>query len=270
MTPRPPSSAPIDIARRQAPTQGRTRARLFRFDRTLILICVAALLLGVFSAAFLDVPVARMALQSPPSLRAVAQRFSDLGLSNYMLIGSAIVMLAVYLLRRRPAFAQKRAALDLLGERAWFIFATVALSGILVQVLKHLVGRARPKGIATLDAFHFDAFSIKASLASFPSGHSTSIFALAMAVSLIAPRFRVPAFGLAILVALARVVLAAHFVSDIVAGAALGLITTVALAGVFADRAVAFTREDGILVLKGRGLIMAMLRGQAPSAERVV
>ncbi|MDX7951623.1 phosphatase PAP2 family protein [Lichenihabitans sp. Uapishka_5] len=230
---------------------------------TIAMICALATVVCVLCALLVDVPVARLALQTPPDLRAIAQVFSDIGLSGYMLGLSGLIAAAAFLTLRRYRSHKRRSLLRLLGERAFFVFAAVALSGIAVQIIKHVVGRARPKAIGSLDAFHFDLFSIKASLASFPSGHSTSIFALAAALGLIAPRLRVPAFGLAMLVALARVVLAAHYASDIVAGATLGVVTTLAIAGVFANRSIAFTRRDGVVRLKGRGVIWSALRLRA-------
>ncbi|MBE7219764.1 MAG: hypothetical protein INR64_14930, partial [Caulobacteraceae bacterium] len=137
-------------------------------------LIAATLLIGLplalACALWLDVPVARWALAAPPGLRSAAQVFSDLGLSGYMLVLSALTAGAAVAARRRRRFADHDLVLRIIAERAFFIFASVGLSGIAVQVLKHLVGRARPGLIDRFGAFHFDMFSIKASLASFPSG----------------------------------------------------------------------------------------------------
>lgn len=98
--------------------------------------------------------------------------------------------------------------------------ASVALllAGLTSGALKALFERARPP---LADG------SIQAAVAipegySFPSGHATTAFAAAAAVSAFHPRLRLPLFGLAALVALSRVYLGVHFTTDVVVGAVLG------------------------------------------------
>ena len=232
-----------------------------------VTLLVISLPLCLACALLLDVRLARAALQAPPYLRQTAELFSDLGLSGYMLILSGFTWGAAVATVRRGRFPDRHALLSLIAERAVFVFTAVAASGLAVQLIKHIVGRARPGLIDKFGAFHFDLFSLKASLASFPSGHSTSIFALAAALGLIVPRLRLPIFGLAVLVGLARVVLAAHYASDILAGAAFGVMMTLATASVFAGRSIAFTRSRGVLRLKGRGMIWSALRAQGCCAR---
>ena len=59
--------------------------------------------------------------------------------------------------------------------------------------------------------------------ASFPSGHSATAFATAVAVGLVYPRLRLPLLALAALVALSRVYLGMHYSTDVLAGTALGV-----------------------------------------------
>ena len=234
-------------------------------------VAAAVLLLSIplclVCGLLLDVPVARAALQAPSDLRDVAQVFSDLGLSGYMLLLSGLVAAVASVVRRRGRLAHRGPLLALVAERALFVFAAVAASGIVVQIVKHVVGRARPRLIDQFGAFYFDHFSIAANLASFPSGHSTSVFALAAALGMIVPRLRPVAFGLAVLVGLARMTLAAHYASDILAGAVFGVAATVGVASLFATRSIAFTRARGVLRLKGRGMIWSSLRAQCPCAR---
>jgi len=103
------------------------------------------------------------------------------------------------------------------------LFAVIA-GGLLVLVLKHLFCRTRP--LAEGAGRFFDDFPCLgkgSGLISFPSGHSVTVFALAYVLSRAYPKGSVPFYGLAILVALSRVYLARHFLSDVVAGAAVGL-----------------------------------------------
>lgn len=93
-----------------------------------------------------------------------------------------------------------------------------ASAGLVVMLAKEAVDRARP---AVANPWLDPVGSIPAS-ASFPSGHSATAFATAVAVSLVYPRLRVPLLLLAALVALSRVYLGMHYATDVVVGSALG------------------------------------------------
>ena len=111
--------------------------------------------------------------------------------------------------------------------------AAAAAAGIIVTVVKEAVDRARPPiADPTLDPVG----AVPAS-ASFPSGHSATAFATAVAVGLVYPRLRVPLLALAALVAVSRVYLGMHYSTDVVAGTALGVAVGLA-AGWLALRAV--------------------------------
>jgi undecaprenyl-diphosphatase len=101
--------------------------------------------------------------------------------------------------------------------------ATVAGAGILDQILKNLVCRARPSAPEAGAFFvNFPCFPAKYAYASFPSGHATTAFAAALLLALWYPRATGAFVGLAGLVGLSRVMLGAHFPSDVLAGALLG------------------------------------------------
>lgn len=101
-----------------------------------------------------------------------------------------------------------------------------ALSHVAVQILKRAVARPRPCDasgrplalVALPDPF------------SFPSGHAAAATAVAATVALHAPLLAPVLLPLAALVAASRVTLRMHHVSDVVAGAALGLAGALAAA----------------------------------------
>ena len=95
-------------------------------------------------------------------------------------------------------------------------------AGMVTPGLKLLVGRARPR--QGRGAYDFHALSGDES---FPSGHTTQAFAVASVFAAEARplALKVTAYGLAGAVASARLVHDAHFLSDVVAGAAIGTLT---------------------------------------------
>jgi membrane-associated phospholipid phosphatase len=104
----------------------------------------------------------------------------------------------------------------------------VLLAGMLSALnapLKLLVGRIRPyHGVPPfeLHPFKFQLVNTEASF-SFPSGDASLAFAMAMSLSLTMPRLWPLWWTLAVIVAVERVAENAHYPSDVVAGAALGV-----------------------------------------------
>lgn len=103
-------------------------------------------------------------------------------------------------------------------------------SGAAVQILKIVFGRPRPYLAGDtryphiiLSTLHW--FTRDVDFASFPSGHSTAVFAVAWTAAYAAEsrRAKTVIFALAFVVALTRVALAKHFFADTLAGAAVGV-----------------------------------------------
>lgn len=187
-------------------------------------------------------------------------RLNALGESGWIFALSLAIVLAALFARHRGFGRRADAALGLLAGRAFFVFATVAVSGLLSLAVKSVFGRARPRLLDMVGPFHFDAFSVHSSMLSFPSGHAVTAFAAASAVAFLAPRLAWPAFALAILVGFARVVTGAHYPSDVVGGMALGLATTIFLRRAFAARGIVFRSTPAGVVLRGAGLVGPALR----------
>jgi membrane-associated phospholipid phosphatase len=102
----------------------------------------------------------------------------------------------------------------------------VSLAGILVQVLKHLVGRVRPAENHDTTFFMGPLGLINSGYSgridSMPSGHTAAAFAMATALAYKWPRQVWLWYLLALGVGLSRVLLDAHFLSDVILGALLG------------------------------------------------
>lgn len=214
---------------------------------------LAFALLDSVSLAF-DVSEAHAVTTFDPRLKNVFEIVTKAGQSDWLFALSILTL--VYALYRREGEVTRRAraAWGLLASRALYFFTVQFVSGLLSQIVKHLVGRARPKLVDTLGPQHFDLFSLKAVLASFPSGHTTTIVAAAASLSFFMPRRAVLLFALALPVAASRLIIGAHYPSDVLGGVFLGLGSALAVARVFGRRKIAFTLEEGHLLPQARRL----------------
>jgi membrane-associated phospholipid phosphatase len=115
-----------------------------------------------------------------------------------------------------------------------------SLASLAVFGLKDLFERARPPHADP----SLDPVGAIPESASFPSGHAATAFAAAVAVGMLYPRLRKPLLALAALIALSRVYLGVHYVTDVVVGSALG--ATIGLASGWAILRVraGLTRSD--------------------------
>jgi membrane-associated phospholipid phosphatase len=173
---------------------------------------------------------------------------TDFGKSAYVLWALAAILLLTTLLLPR-ARGTARLVLTGFGIRLLFLFCAVLLPVLVGDILKNAVGRGRPFVGGQANAFNFSNFAGSEAFASFPSGHATTAFALAFAVTALWPHLRTVMVVYAMLMAACRLVLLAHHPSDVVAGALIGVIGAMLVRYWFAARHLAFTiRRDGAIV----------------------
>jgi membrane-associated phospholipid phosphatase len=103
------------------------------------------------------------------------------------------------------------------------VFAAAALSGVLAEVLKVVIGRLRPSQTDGVHRFRavVERFGNTHDLA-LPSSHAAVAFGAALMLVFLMPRAGVVALVLAIGCGWTRVVSGAHFSSDVFAAAVLG------------------------------------------------
>ncbi|MBA4396747.1 MAG: phosphatase PAP2 family protein [Syntrophus sp. (in: bacteria)] len=181
-------------------------------------IVIGSMLLAVLmtvSYAMLDRQLSLFCQNLHPDVMKVFGWITELGISTGYLIGFAVLFVYFKFFRRR----------ELAANRALFVFSAVALSGIIINLIKPLVGRLRPKLLFEANLYGFEPFRIGYEYNSFPSGHATTAFALAAALALFFPRWRLPLFGFAVVVGLSRIVIGSHYLSDVLAGAYVGVMT---------------------------------------------
>jgi len=123
-----------------------------------------------------------------------------------------------------------------------------------------LIGRARPLVGAGSDPFLYLPLGWKVEYASFPSGHATDAFAAATAIGALWPKARPLMWTYALLIAVSRVMVTAHFPSDVLAGAIAGTLGALLVRGWFAARRLAFTASPDHPVKPMPGPSFARLR----------
>ncbi len=162
-----------------------------------------------------------------------------------MLVGSALLLVAVASVDPARVTRTTRAGLAQLAATAGFAFVSVAGSGLLASLLKNAYGRARPEHLSGDAVFQLHALAFRAKFASFPSGHSTTAGATAVVLALLFPRHAKLILALGFGVALTRILLEAHFPADVLAGLTLGATVTLALAHWGARRGLVFRYGAG-------------------------
>lgn len=103
-----------------------------------------------------------------------------------------------------------------------FLLASLALSGLIVNVMKFFFGRIRPRYLFSEGAYGFSPLRFLHGADSFPSGHSQTAFAVAVVLSFISPQHTKKFIAVAILVAISRVVMTNHYLSDVLIGSYIG------------------------------------------------
>jgi undecaprenyl-diphosphatase len=179
-----------------------------------------AVLLAILLAFAVDHPIARaMAGMNPTALR-IAAFVTWFGQGGVVLYPTGIlVLIGVALRYARP---ELRGRLDPWTRAIATVFIVVAVAGLADDALKIIFGRARPYMWLKGDVSGFGFFRYGAKYASFPSGHTTTSTAAALAFGALFPRWRQVFLVVAVAIAVSRIVLDLHYLSDVVAGAALG------------------------------------------------
>jgi membrane-associated phospholipid phosphatase len=191
--------------------------------------------------------IAQMPKRGTPSLWWV-RILTDFGKDEYVLAVLAALLIAIAVVSPALRGIQRSLLLGL-GTRLQFIFCAVAFSNLITEVLKYCIGRGRPFVGGEANAFHFSHFAGNPAYYSFPSGHATTAFALALAVSAVWPQARIAMAIYALIIAATRLVLLAHHPSDVVAGAMVGIVGAMFVRYWFAARRLGFAiQRDGSIV----------------------
>jgi membrane-associated phospholipid phosphatase len=224
------------LARLVRPRRFKT-CRLLPAWRRLALGALSGALLVGLAMALLDARGAAFAATLPLWLVDTFNEITDFGKSNWFLIPTGILIVLAAIAATPAAGRLANLVLVSLVVRLGYVFMAIALPGLFVTVVKRLIGRVRP---SELGPFAYVPWSWKPAFASMPSGHATTAVAAAIAIGALCPKARVALWIYAALILASRVVIQAHFVSDVVAGAFVGGFGAILVRNWFAARGLAF------------------------------
>ena len=197
---------------------------------------IAAVLL--FCIIFIDGPVARAVVHAPRWAVWPFQQITDFGLSGWFLWPLGLLFLALAALP--PLTRISQAVLAAVMVRVGFLFLAIGVPGLTVSIVKRMIGRARPLVTGHIDPFAFAPFIWRADYASLPSGHATTAFSVLVAFGTLWPRARTALLLYALLISASRVMVMAHYPSDVLAGAVVGGFGAILVRSYFASRRLAF------------------------------
>ena len=219
----------------RAPRRLRSRAPMLPAARVALGLLAAVALIGT-AMVFLDAWAFAQAKRLPIWVIDLFNQITDYGKSNWFLWPSGILIIVLAgLAITAPRWA--RLTLIALIVRFEFIFVAIGLPGLVVTIVKRFIGRVRP---SALGPFAYFPFSWRPDYAGMPSGHATTAFAAAVVLGALWPRARPVLWLYAIVIALSRVVISAHYVSDVVAGAFVGGFGALIIRNYFAARRLGF------------------------------
>ncbi|MCX7634587.1 MAG: phosphatase PAP2 family protein [Syntrophales bacterium] len=194
------------------PSMTSWRSHLFSTGYHLAILSAVLLLVAV-CYGWVDIPVALYCRHLPEEVRDFFNVVTLLGDSTVYLVMSALWFLSALL-----------GGKDRTGARAaLYMFSAVAASGLVTDALKVLAGRWRPPAFFAQGLYGFEFFEMGYLINSFPSGHATTICALAYALSLFSPPYRPVWWAIATVVCVSRVVIGSHYPSDVMMGAYVGI-----------------------------------------------
>jgi membrane-associated phospholipid phosphatase len=212
-----------------------------------------AIVIGLIAAALLfvmmtiDAAAIRGVGHLPRWIVSAFDDITDFGKSGWFLWPLGLLFLALAAVPPMlTSFSQR--VLAAIMVRIGFLFTAIAVPSLFVTIIKRLIGRARPMVGGSLDPFLYSPFVWRADYAGMPSGHATTAFAVLVAFGTLWPRSRTLWLVYALLIAVSRVVVTAHYPSDVLAGALVGIGGAIVVRHYFAQRRLGFAiSPDGTI-----------------------
>ena len=138
----------------------------------------------------------------------------------------SIIVFVIFLLQRRWSHAAQ-------------VMLAFLLSALVAQILKNLFSMPRPKQFFAPGKYHYFIDGVTGiGFASFPSGHTTSIFALVTLLAIFTKNRKAKIGFLlsGVAVGYSRIYLGQHFLGDVLMGSCIGTLTAVLVHWLFVEK----------------------------------
>ncbi len=149
------------------------------------------------------------------------------GITHYAKAGhwlaAAILALVVAAVFRHFGWLDEEADQMITYSIAFMVSLTVGSA--VLHSIKLVLGRRRPRDDMEMGLYGFVPFAFNTDYNSFPSGHALTICCVAVIFTCVWPFLWPLWFAIAAVLTVTRALLTAHFVSDVLIGAGIGLIT---------------------------------------------
>ena len=151
-------------------------------------------------------------------LKEFFKQITILGDSKWYFALSFLAIIFCYLIIKLDYIDKHKLVVKKLRNFSIFLFLSLILTGLLTQILKHVIGRPRPNYSFFDNGLEFRFFNLNSNFHSFPSGHTSTIFIVALVTIFFIPKLKYFFLFLAGTIAFSRIVVGAHFFTDIIGG----------------------------------------------------
>lgn len=176
----------------------------------------------IFVFVAVDPVVVHLMRDLPAAARAVFEEVTKFGTAGLYLVPVATLLLILVICDWRVFSMRVTHAYYTISIWCFAIIVSVGGGGLAINLIKRIIGRARPKHFEELGAYAFDPFAFKSSFAGFPSGHSTTAGSVFLLLFIFFPKWKWTWLSMALMVAASRVILGSHYVSDVLVGLIVG------------------------------------------------
>ena len=192
---------------------------------------LVTLILSVIGVLFLDKPLFNL-INNPacnvnvPDTTNVwcvfALAFGKIFNWKVWLIFSALAVVAFFIYKAiQNEYDLRYAFVKIKNSYFFYVLLSVIFACGFTKIAKVIIGRARP---IFADPTLFNMFSDSNAFQSMPSGHTAVSFAGLVMLGMLFPRIKWATWTLAIIIGISRVYVGAHWVSDVIFGAFIGMV----------------------------------------------
>ena len=195
----------------------------------LISYILISILFAIISYFYIDIQL-NTAIENniTDNVKYVAEIITDIGNGKYYYTILILLILYFYLINKNKNLLRK----------VNFSLLLMLSANIITYISKFVIGRSRPHMYLSQEKYEFIPFNFNNSYdyASMPSGHTQTSFTVAVILCTFFPKYKYLFIAIAILSSLSRVVLSAHWLSDIVIGAVFGITIPILIIKKYKDK----------------------------------